>query len=145
MAVILVGGGRQLTMTAGCLGLPPAGPRCLPAVAVSSTGSAHRPEWWFAAFSTAAEFSGVSLPGPGIIQNITAEWSKVGVFVGVLGQVGFTSRYFCSVLASRVNHASTVLLLLRRVGSRSCRSAGGSVAKLDSWAVWGWGAIRVGD
>lgn len=30
-----------------------------------------------------------------------------------------TSRYFCSVLASLVSHASTVALLLRRAGSRS--------------------------
>lgn len=66
------------------------------------------------------------------------------MFAGVLGGAAFTSRYFCSVLASRVNHASTVALLLRRVGSRSCRSAGGSVAKLDSWAVWGWGAMQRG-
>lgn len=75
MAVILVGGGRRLTMTAGCPGLPLAGPRCLPAVAVSSTGSAHHREWWFAVFSRAAEFSGVSLPGPSvIIQHITVEY-----------------------------------------------------------------------
>lgn len=43
-----------------------------------------------------------------------------------------TSLYFCSVLASLVSHASTVALLLRRAGSRSCRSAGGSVARLVS-------------
>lgn len=50
-----------------------------------------------------------------------------------------TSLYFCSVLASRVSHASTVALLLRRAGSRSCRSAGGNVARLVSWAGEGWG------
>lgn len=43
-----------------------------------------------------------------------------------------TSLYFCSVLASLVSHVSTVALLLRRAGSRSCRSAGGSVARLVS-------------
>lgn len=46
-----------------------------------------------------------------------------------------TSLYFCRVLASRVSQASTVALLLSRLGSRSCRSAGGSVARLDNWAA----------
>lgn len=50
-----------------------------------------------------------------------------------------TSLYFCSVLASLVSHASTVARLLRRVGSLSCRSAGGSVARLVSWAGEGSG------
>lgn len=44
----------------------------------------------------------------------------------------FTSLYFCRVLASLVSQASTVALLLRRLGSRSCLSAGGSVARLES-------------
>lgn len=56
--------------------------------------------------------------------------------------VYFTSLYFCSVLASLVSHASTVFFLLRRAGSRSCRSAGGSVARLASWAEKGWGQVR---
>lgn len=43
-----------------------------------------------------------------------------------------TNLYFCSVLASLVSHDSTVALLLRRAGSRSCLSAGGSVARLVS-------------
>lgn len=83
MAVILVGGGRELTRTAGCPGLPPAGPRCLPAVAVSSTGSAHHLEWWSAASSTAAVFSGASPLGPahkhtsGAWLAVTLELSRI--------------------------------------------------------------------
>lgn len=150
VAVILVGGGTELTRTAGCPGLPPVGPRCLPAVAVSSTGLARHPEWWSAASSTAAMFSGASLPGParrqenGIWLAITLQHSctytqhiQVMCVLTVGAYLCLTSLYFCSVLASLVSHASTVALLLRRAGSRSCLSAGGSVAKLVSWAEEG--------
>lgn len=88
VTVILVGGRakkKQLTRTEGCPGLPPAVPHCLPVVAVSSTGSARHPEWWSAASSTAAVFSGASLPGPAHKQarhmyfTRTKFWSNVSV------------------------------------------------------------------
>lgn len=111
------------------------GPHSLPAAADASTGSAHHPGWLFAACAAAAASSGASQPGPVRWDNIRG--SGTGYHRdNIIGSqaASLTTRYCCSVWASRCSQASSDAFFCCSVVSRDMRSWGPSWESWENWA-----------
>lgn len=114
-------------------GYPRGDPRSPPAAAGASTGSARRPGWSFAACAAAAASSGASRPAPARRHGVTGRGdgghSRHGDSPPAL-----TTRYCCSVWASRCSQASSDAFFCCSVVSRDRRSWGPSWESWENWA-----------
>lgn len=130
-------GGR--TRTAARPGCPQEGRRSPPAAAAASTESARRPGWSSVACAAAAGFSGASLPAPVRGRAVSGGRGRhrpllaPGQGVGAPGSA-LTTRYCCSVWASRCSQASSDAFFCCSVVSRDMRSWGPSWESWENWA-----------
>lgn len=120
------------TRSAAHPGCPRGGRRCPPAAAGASIGSAHHPGSSSAVCAAAAASSGASRPAPAGQDSVTAHRGGTQPLWGPLPAL--TTRYCCSVCASRCSQASSDAFFCCSVVSRERRSWGPSWESWENWA-----------